>query len=363
MNGGAFHGREFIGITDFGAFQQQEKDGDLVLLSPELDCAIAADEIVLSWNASAQPGAGLKAEVRAECAGSWTGYYNLGIWSPDCDARPRQSVTGQSDGSGEVHTDILALRQPAKKVQARLTLHRAPAGDLPLLKLLAACLADSAFGFQPEAAAPIAWGCEMQVPERSQLGWPGGHGWCSPTCVSMVLAFWAEKLCRPELEVTVQGAAKGIFDPVWDGTGNWPFNMAFAGAFAGMRAYVTRFASPSEIEEWIAAGIPVIVSLSYNLLKGLDNPNDAGHLMVLTGFTSDGDPIFNDPHYPSPLGPQCRRTFPRAALRTAWRHSLETVYLIHPEGWPIPANAHGHWLDPHATCRSVGESSSSRLAG
>ena len=50
-------------------------------------------------------------------------------------------------------------------------------------------------------------------------------------------------------------------------TGNWTFNTAFAGTLPGMRAYVI-FSDISELEDWIAAGIPVHhLGARYDLLR------------------------------------------------------------------------------------------------
>ena len=62
-----------------------------------------------------------------------------------------------------------------------------------------------------------------------------------------------------------------------------------------MRAYVTRFDDIPELEAWIAAGIPVIISARYDLLQDGRAEDLNGHLTVCRGFTEDGDLIINDP--------------------------------------------------------------------
>jgi hypothetical protein len=161
----------------------------------------------------------------------------------------------------------------------------------------------------------------------------------------MVLAFWAQKRNRPELDVQVPDAAHAIFDKVYDGTGNWSFNTAFAGAFPGMRAYVTRFGDISQLEEWIEAGIPPVVSLSYDLLRGVKRARDPGHLMVCVGFDQKGDLVLNDPAHRPERGEVARRVYPRANFIKAWRVSKNTVYLIYPEDASPPLDRYGHWDD------------------
>ena len=42
------------------------------------------------------------------------------------------------------------------------------------------------------------------------------------------------------MNLTVPEVAAVVYDDSFAGTGNWPFNTAFAGSFPGMRSYVTR---------------------------------------------------------------------------------------------------------------------------
>ena len=111
----------------------------------------------------------------------------------------------------------------------------------------------------------------------------------------MVLSRWAEVLYRPEMNQTVPQVAAAVYDQGYAGTGNWPFNTAFAGSFSGMRSYVTRLDDLSEVEDWIAAGIPVILSTRWDWLKPGRLPDVDGHLVVCIGFTENGDVVINDP--------------------------------------------------------------------
>ena len=92
------------------------------------------------------------------------------------------------------------------------------------------------------------------------------------------------------------------------------------------------------MEDWTAAGIPVILSVCADRLhrKG---PGPNGHLLVCLGFTENGDPIVNDPGTSSNI----RRAYPRKDLSYAWANSRNTVYLIYPEDAEIPKDRFGHW--------------------
>jgi hypothetical protein len=184
----------------------------------------------------------------------------------------------------------------------------------------------------------MAWGQTLSVPERSQMAYPNGNVLCSPTTVSMIMTYWSQKLRRPEMDLDVPEVVKGVYDMKWDGAGNWPFNTAYAGSYRGMRAYVTRMSDVSELEDWIANGIPVGLSLCYNKLRGRDG-RPSGHLVVCVGFTDEGDVIINDPG----TRLNVRKTFPRKNLIAAWAYSQNAAYMIYPEDSPIPTDRFGHW--------------------
>lgn len=125
-------------------------------------------------------------------------------------------------------------------------------------------------------------------------------------------------------------------------TGNWSFNVAFAGSLEGMRAYVTRLASLAELEDWVAAGIPVIISARYDLLQNGRTPDLNGHLTVVRGFTTNGDLIINDP-WSDLKKESVRHIYKRENVRRAWATSHNTVYLVYPETIKPPLARSGDW--------------------
>jgi hypothetical protein len=153
----------------------------------------------------------------------------------------------------------------------------------------------------------------------------------------MVLAYWGQMLGRHNLAVGVPAAAAGTYDATYDGTGNWPFNTAYAARF-GLTAFVTRFASMDALEPWIKARVPVVISIAFGSggLPGAPIPSSGGHLLVVRGFTRTGDVITNDPAAPS--DPSVRTVYRRSDLQRVWQDgSHGTVYLIYPRGWQIPS--------------------------
>jgi hypothetical protein len=345
MRHAEYRGKAFVAISDFAKFDREETvpSKETALISHALPLGLSANEIVVSWNADAPEGTGIKVEAKALYADHESKWYMLGLWSKDGKAFPRESVLGQKDADGDVHTDTLALTKPTDRLQLRVMLNGSAEGKMPALKFLGISATDTHAAPAPLEPDRAVWGKEVVVPGRTQLGWPNAAGWCSPTSTDMVLAFWAEKKHRPELDLPVPEVAQAIYDRVYDGTGNWPFNTAFAGSFPGIRAYVSRFSDIRELEEWVGAGLPPVVSVSYDLLRGKGTGNDPGHLMVCDGFTSTGDIVLNDPAHHPERGEACRRIFSRANFFKAWAKSHNTVYLIYPEGTKRPANRYGHW--------------------
>jgi len=334
-------GTRFFAWTNFESWERIVTRTEQTWSSPPFDCSFSWNELVLSWNANTPTNTALKFEARAFGAARATDYYLLGQWTEHSGAFPRRSVSQHKDTHGEVRTDTLVLREPCDRAQVRVTLRRAEGADWPRLHFLGAVLSQSNAPRTPLPPNRSAWGRTIDVPCRSQVDYPDGvNAWCSPTCVSMVLAHWARVLHRPQLDMDVPRVAQGVYDPDWRGTGNWSFNTAFAGSFAGMRAYVTRLSDVSEIEDWLARDVPVVASVCYDQLRGRPRRRDSGHLVVCVGFASNGDVVVNDPG----TRHEKRRSFPRADFVKAWAHSNQTVYLIYPTSWRVPRDRFGHFF-------------------
>jgi hypothetical protein len=323
-------------LVKFEAADLVAKNGTVEL--PEVEVKSRFDHLIVSWNASTPAGSSLTAYAQARVDGNWTKWYNMGIWNTSGCAQRRTSVTEQQDEHGTIDTDILKLDKLADAFKVKVEL----SGE-PRLRFASVNVIDSSLHSVDVPPNKQVWGTELDVPALAQISVEGGRGWCSPTSVTMLLHYWARKLDRPELAVGITENAQGCHDEAWGGTGNWPFNTARAAELGGIRAYITRFVSVSQIERWIQKRVPVIVSIHSSRLRREDSETDSGHLMVVRGFTSDGDPIFNDPW---PLGGKAedpprdypiedlRKVFKREDLEYAWlgpNGSWGTVYLIYPE--------------------------------
>jgi len=333
----------FVGWEKFSKFKRTtDQTGEIVLLSPKIKSVIPWNELIVYWNADAVPGTFLKIEARARLPDRPTKFYTLGIWSPDNRIFPRASVRDQKDANGTVDTDTLILNRLAQAAQIRVTLGGTN-GARPTLKFLGLSFANTKIWPVPREPNRAAWGKIIATPEHSQHGYPNEKGWCSPTSLSMVLSRWAEVLHRPELNLTVPEVAAKVYDESFAGTGNWPFNTAFAGSFSGIKSYVTRLDDISEVEDWIAAGIPVVLSARWDwLLPGRPYDKD-GHLIVCVGFTKDGDVVINDPATRLDKGESVQRIYKRENVIRSWTKSRNAVYLVYPDNYPVPPNKYSHW--------------------
>jgi hypothetical protein len=280
------------------------------------------DELVVSWNG----GTNLALTIEAQAGftnGITSRWYSLGAWSAH---GRRSSPRAFKDFDGEVDTDILRLSRPAEGVRVRFTLE----GPRSSLKLVTLACVNRQVTAPNRPAERKYWGKVWDVPIRSQAEFPEGMDkWCSPTSTSMLMEFWARELRRPGWDFPVPTVAKAVFDPGWGGTGNWPFNTAFAGSQPGLLASVARFNDVIDLEQWVGIGFPVAASVSYAMLKGAGSPvRGDGHLVVVRGFTAEGDVAINDPGV---RRTRIQRVILRADFDRAWAHSHRTVYLVWPE--------------------------------
>lgn len=318
-------------LRSFDRFEPFERSAgtNVILLSPRVEAA-PWNELLVSWNARCPAGTALTVEARAFDGAQATRFYTIGHWSAE-PGPGRVSLRREGDADAAVDTETLVAKRLMNAAQVRITL-RGANGAWPELKALDLSFLNNTV---PPATNPpnrAAWGRVLPVPERSQLGWPDGSGWCSPTSLSMMLAYWAGQLHRPELDVPVPEMARQVNDAVYGGTGNWAFNMACAGSFDGMRGYATRLDDFRRVEDFIAAGLPVALSVSFDFLNGKPRDEGNGHLIVVVGFTGTGDVVVNDP-WPDPRGvKRVRKVFPRANVLHAWQRSKQTAYVVFPEG-------------------------------
>jgi Peptidase_C39 like family len=290
-------------------------------------------ELVASWSASTPRRTWI--EIAAQARGTRT-WHVLGRWASGARARHRTSVTGDP----EVDTDIWRPHGGANAYRLRIS--RLGSGSArPQLHTLGAVV--SAGGVRTTTSSPLRRRERiLDVPRLSQMTWKevGGAGWCSPTAVSMVLA----QAGRLPPGTDIPRAAAEVMDPAYDdGTGNWPFNTAWAATLAG-HAFVTRLRDLRDAERFVDAGIPLVASVAYapGALAGAPTLGTDGHLVVIRGFTADGRVVANDPAAATERS--VRRTYHRGQFERAWLDgSGGLVYVIRTDDRPLPSGSRGAW--------------------
>jgi hypothetical protein len=327
-----------------------------------------ATQLVASWNATTPPGTWLQVQMQGRtAAGDTTSWYTMGRWASGDQDIIRTSVPDQSDTSGlvDVDTFVAASGVTLRAYQLRITLYRAAGGHAsPTLSMIGAMTSAIPDRFTVPISPPAgAWGIELGVPRLSQnvhVGqYPqyggGGEAWCSPTSTEMVVEYWGRHPSAADLswvdpsyaDPSVDQAARFTYDKDYDGTGNWPFNTAYAATF-GLAGHITRLHSLAELERYILAGIPVVTSQSFRADE-LDGAGygTSGHLMVIIGFTATGDVIANDPA--SSGDEAVRHVYRRDQFETIWLRTKRftasgniaggsggVAYIITPAGMRTP---------------------------
>jgi hypothetical protein len=321
-----------------------------------LEAGFPFSQVIASWNAATPSGTWIEVEMQARTAAlRETRWWRMGTWAYGDDTMRRTSIDGQADADGVVQTDTFQTR--AEKMTAyrlRLTLARsANTTATPNVRRIGAVVSDTR-SYAPRYPSPryVDRSIELAVPKYSQEihagEFPeydgGGEAWCSPTSTEMVVEYWGKRPSPTELswvgpyaDPQIDYAARYTYDAAYRGTGNWPFNTAYAGRF-GLEGYVHQLRSLNEAERYIAAGVPLVASLTHapGALPGfLNNAGTAGHLLVIVGFTAPGDVIANDPAALS--NATVRRIYPRAAFERSWvGGSGGVVYVIAPTSTTIP---------------------------
>jgi len=313
--------------------------GAQLFRSPSAALPAACSEIIPSWQADTPPGTAVEILLRVRYGYRWSSAYRLALWDSAQRGSRRTSFGAQRDADGYVCTDTLVVRPGADAVEASVICH-GNGERRPLLRgLTLACSgADQGMFLPTDGCAP----CRLSTPCFSQFSYVAEDGWCSPTSLAMVLGYWHERTGRPELAPFVApGAvpnlvAPGVYDPQYEGYGNWSFNVAFAAAL-GLHSYVVRMDSLAAIGPWLEAGVPVVLSVAWDegQLTGAPLPRSKGHLLVATGLTASGDVLVADPAGSNSA--EVRRCYRRAELEACWLRPYGTAYLIYPPDWPAPA--------------------------
>lgn len=346
--------------------------------SPEYRPSTPVNKIVASWQAQTPGQSWIETQLQVKLTtGQKSGWYTMGKWgfastaNPDGSiTSPRGSVMGQEDATGSVDQDTYFANDDTfvQSYRVREVLH-ANGQDKPTVRQVAVTASDYTKNIETGTSATTMLGqVDLPVPMLSQYVHNneysqfdgGGAAWCSPTSVAMLLDYYHTGPSQQDIrdlpadpvfdtnhrvDGQVDYAAYHIFDNGYqleDGhfdknTGNWPYNVAYASKF-GLDGSVRQYNSLRDVEGWIKKGVPVVVTLKWNNtdadttndLTGSSIPSTAGHLMVVRGFTANGDVIANDPATPSG-DRDVRHVYNRAQFEHIWLKAKQgTVYIVKP---------------------------------
>lgn len=271
-------------------------------------------QLIPTWEAVTEGDSVVKVQVRGQASdGTLSSWDSMAEWNLDNPGLSRRSLGSQTDDLGRVSVDTWqATTTPLTQWQVRVRLYRS-ASTRPVVRLdrigaMASALV--ARGATPTSTPGAAAGTVLDVPTFSQMThsghypqWGGGGlAWCAPTSTAMVLAYYGllpgpfTDIAAGHADAQVDHTARLVFDPSYDGTGNWAFNTAFASTLTTGDAYVTRLPDLRAAEAFITAGVPLVASVAFgrNQLTGAPISASNGHLMVIVGFEADGDVVVND---------------------------------------------------------------------
>ncbi|MFL6060110.1 MAG: peptidase C39 family protein [Marmoricola sp.] len=314
-------------------------------------------QLVPSWTATTPAGSWIQVLVQVrDTAGKVSGLEDLGRWSTRDAGFERSSAGSQQDEVARVATDTLvATGRPLAAYRVTVRLMRT--STAPRLTALGAVTSTPATTVSATSLPLQHNAVNLAVPRYSQMihrgqaraYGGGGEAWCSPTSLSMVLGYYGRLpaaatytwVPRSYADRWVDHVARLTYDYAYDGTGNWPFNTAYAATRTGS-AFVTRLANLRMAERFVRAGIPLVISIRFarGQLSGAPIAATAGHLVVLAGFTATGDPVINDPA--APTDASVRHVYDRTQLEQAWlRGSDGMAYVVRDAKHPLPKRPAG----------------------
>jgi hypothetical protein len=326
--------------------------------SPWTTPGFGLTELIASWSAVTPGDSWIEVKVRGrDAAGATSSWDVLGRWTSGDTFTRRTSVPAQGDDLATVNVDTWQTAEAAGLVswQLQVSLLRRVGATTGSPRVTTVGAVASRLPEVPTVATSspgVARGVVLDVPRYSQMthrghypAWGnGGEAWCSPTSTSMVLGYYDALPAAStyswvpsgHVDPWVDAAARSTYDAAYGGTGNWPFNTAYAAPLAG-HAFVTRLRSLRAAERYVAAGIPLVASVSFGPgeLSNAPISSTNGHLLVIVGFTKTGDVVVNDPAASTRAG--VRRTYDRGQFEDAWiPRSGGLVYVIRDAAHPLP---------------------------
>lgn len=281
-----------------------------------------------SWNGTApDANSSFLVQMRFPYGGGWSPWLTVGFWK-----RYWWSSYGvTSYGGGYVDIDYVKLSSYVSSWQFKVTLMRSGLEvSSPTVHKISFFVSDSRTTASADISQIVSDAPdEIFVPTEFIYQYAVdpdiGGSICSPTSVAMILRSY-------NTSVDPLGFALDTRDPYYSIFGVWPRVVQNASEY-GLDGAVTRYRSWSQAREVLAGGGRISMSVG--------PPLYAGHLMMLAGFSSGGDPIVHDPARSDGYA----YVYDKTQLSRSWFEKGGVAYTFYPSDTgplstdPYPATA------------------------
>jgi hypothetical protein len=267
-----------------------------------------------SWNGTApDEKSGFLIQMRFPYNGGWSPWLTVGFWK----AYIWSSYGATSYPGGMIDYDYVKLNSYQSSWQFKIHMARTSVSEpSPTLHKLSFFVSDSRTTDSINIDAivddnPSEILVETEFYYQYALDDDIGGSICSPTSVSMVLRSLA-------IDVDPLQFAKDTYDPYYHIFGIWPRVVQNASEHANIDGAVTRYRTWSEARNVLANGGRVVMSVGLPLYEG--------HLMMLAGFTSSGNPIVHDPARSNGYA----YVYNKRSLSESWFNKGGVAYTFYP---------------------------------
>lgn len=291
--------------------QQNRIDG-YIIVRPQYS-HYPFNEGLPSWNGSA-PGnsSSFKVQMRFPYGAGWSPWLTVGFWR----ANIWSSYGSTTYAGGMIDYDTALLNSYVGGWQFKVIMTRTALGQpSPTLHKLSFLASDSrsTASFDVTQAVndkPAALFIPTDFIYQYGVDPVIGGSICSPTSVSMILRSYG-------IPVDPYNFALATRDPYFNIFGIWPRVVQNASEY-GLDGAVTRCRSWSQARDVLAGGGRISMSVGLPLYSG--------HLIMLAGFTANGDPIVHDPAKSNGYS----YVFSKSDLSRSWFEKGGVGYTFYP---------------------------------
>jgi hypothetical protein len=267
-----------------------------------------------SWNGTATSnGSGFKVQMRFPYSTGWSPWLTVGYWKNNI-----WSDYGTTTyGGGKIEYDWVNLYTYNNSWQFKVILTRTSLSETsPSISKLSFFISDSrttsnANITQIVADNPAPIFVQTNHVYQYAVDPVIGGDICSPSTVSMILRSY-------NIPVDVYQFALATRDPYYGMFGIWPRVVQNAFEY-GLDGAVTRYRTWSDARKVLAAGGRIGMSIG--------SPLYTGHLVMLAGFTNDGNPIVHDPAKSNGYS----YVFNKNDLSRSWFQKGGVAYTFYPK--------------------------------